>query len=87
MIRRVLAGQVPHPAGPGRRDRVEPHLTPRQCEVLDLLCRGLPNKVIGRRMGLSENTVRGHVQAILEHLQASSRSEAAFEARRLGLVD
>jgi DNA-binding NarL/FixJ family response regulator len=61
-------------------------LTPRQFEVLDLLCQGLPNKVIGRRLNLSENTVRGHVQAVLAALQVSSRSEAGFAARRRGLV-
>lgn len=63
------------------------HLTPRQCEVLDLLCQGLPNKMIGRRLNLSENTIRGHVQALLATLQVSSRSEAAFMARQLGLVN
>jgi DNA-binding NarL/FixJ family response regulator len=61
-------------------------LTPRQFEVLDLLCQGLPNKVIGRRLNLSENTVRGHVQAVLAALHVSSRSEAGFAARRRGLV-
>lgn len=62
------------------------HLTPRQCEVLDLLCQGLSNKLIARKLMLSEHTVRGHVQAILEFLQVSSRSEATFAARRRGLV-
>jgi DNA-binding NarL/FixJ family response regulator len=61
-------------------------LTPRQLEVLDLLSQGMPNKTIGRRLGLSENTVRGHVQALLDVLQVSSRSEAAFVARRQGLI-
>ncbi len=61
-------------------------LTPRQCEVLDQLCLGLTNKAIGRKLGLSENTVRVHVQAILAHLGVSNRSEAAFAARRKGLV-
>ncbi|CAM3919618.1 Transcriptional regulatory protein FixJ [Pseudomonas reidholzensis] len=61
-------------------------LTPRQYEVLDLLHQGLSNKLIGRRLDLSENTVRGHVQATLSALNVSSRSEAAFVARRLGLV-
>jgi DNA-binding NarL/FixJ family response regulator len=64
----------------------EPQLTPRQYEVLDLLCQGLPNKAIGRKLGLSENTVRGHVQAILGALQVANRSEAAFAARRRGLI-
>lgn len=61
-------------------------LTPRQCEVLDLLSQGLPNKTIGRKLFVSENTVRGHVQAILSTLDVSSRTEAIFEARRAGLV-
>jgi DNA-binding NarL/FixJ family response regulator len=62
-------------------------LTPRQCEVLDLLCQGLSNRVIGQRLNLSEHTVRGHVQALLAALQVSSRSEAGYTARRMGLVD
>ena len=61
-------------------------LTPRQSEVLDLMCQGLSNKVIGRRLNLSENTVRGHVQAVLAALQVSSRSEAGFAARQRGIV-
>jgi DNA-binding NarL/FixJ family response regulator len=72
------------PAGEG--DASRQLLTPRQSEVLDLMCQGLSNKVIGRRLNLSENTVRGHVQAVLAALQVSSRSEAGFAARRRGLV-
>jgi DNA-binding NarL/FixJ family response regulator len=62
-------------------------LTPRQCEVLDLLCRGLSNRVIAQHLNLSEHTVRGHVQALLAALHVSSRSEAGYAARRLGLVN
>lgn len=62
------------------------HLTPRQLEVLDLMCQGLSNKLIGRKLNMSENTVRGHVQATLAFLGVSSRTEAAFVARRNGLV-
>ena len=61
-------------------------LTPRQCEVLQLLCRGLANKLIARELALSENTVRRHVQDILEHFGVASRSEAVFAAHRRGLV-
>lgn len=61
-------------------------LTPRQCEVLNLLCQGLSNKLIARRLNLSEHTVRGHVQGILRFLQVASRSEAAFAARQRGMV-
>lgn len=63
-----------------------PHLTPRQCEVLDLLSQGLSNKVIGRQLNLSENTVRVHVQHLLATLGVKSRAEAVNVARSRGLV-
>lgn len=62
-------------------------LTPRQHDVLELLCRGISNKLIARELSLSENTVRRHVQDILEYFQVERRSEAAFAARRRGLVE
>jgi len=61
-------------------------LTPRQAEILGLLCEGLTNKAIARRIHLSEFTVRGHLQAIFSMLAVSSRSKAIVAARRLGLV-
>ena len=64
----------------------ELRLTARQCEVLDLVSQGLSNKLIARRLGLSENTVRGYVQSLLVALNSASRSQAAFEARRRGLI-
>ena len=90
LINRVLRGEysTPDPQGEDNNETyvMPEHLTPRQCEVLDLLCQGMSNKLIARRLSLSENTVRSHVQAILNFLQVSSRSEAAFAARRRGLV-
>ena len=89
MLKRILRGELANSAAAedGGEGMNEPlHLTPRQCEVLDLLCQGMSNKLIARQLTLSENTVRGHVQAILSFLQVSSRSEAAFAARRRGLV-
>lgn len=79
--RRARAGTEPHPA-----QATQPRLTPRQCEVLDLLCEGLSNKVIARRLELSEYTVRGHVQAILGLLGVTSRSQATFAARQYRLI-
>lgn len=61
-------------------------LTPRQLEVLTQLNLGRSNKVIAYHLGLSENTVRVHVAAILEHLGVVSRVEAILEAQRRGLV-
>ncbi len=73
-------------AGPQSFQAIQPRLTPRQCEVLDLLCEGLSNKVIARRLELSEYTVRGHVQAILGLLGVTSRSQATFAARQHRLI-
>jgi DNA-binding NarL/FixJ family response regulator len=90
LLNRILRGEYTTPdpqTENGQETYVMPqHLTPRQCEVLDLLCQGMSNKLIARRLSLSENTVRSHVQAILNFLEVSSRSEAAFAARRRGLV-
>lgn len=65
----------------------QPRLTPRQHEVLILLHKGLSNKLIAHQLSLSDNTVRRHVQDILEFFNVASRAEAVFAARRLGLVD
>ena len=60
-------------------------LTPRQIEVLALLCQGLPNKQIGRQLKISADTVKIHVSGILRTLNVSSRLQAVIAARRLGL--
>ncbi|MFV3386104.1 response regulator [Pseudomonas sp. NY15364] len=86
LVTQVLAGQLPADPSSTPADQ-QLRLSARQSEVLELLCLGLPNKLIGRRLNLSENTVRGHVQAILQTLKVSSRSEAAFVARREGLIN
>jgi DNA-binding NarL/FixJ family response regulator len=62
-------------------------LSLRQSEVLKLLSQGLSNKLIGRQLQLSENTVRVHVQALLKFFHATNRAEAAFAARQQSLVD
>ncbi|MFC0708235.1 response regulator [Azorhizophilus paspali] len=82
-IQALLSGGHPEPA-----ILITPplSLTPRQRQVLRLLCQGLTNKEIALQLRRSEHTVRSHVQAILTSLQASSRTEAADAARRLGLV-
>jgi DNA-binding NarL/FixJ family response regulator len=62
-------------------------LTQRQSEVLELLGGGLSNKLIARQLSLSENTVRRHVQDILEFFGMTSRAEAVCSARRQGLIN
>ena len=60
-------------------------LTGRELEVLALLAEGLTNKAIAQQLGISEHTVKFHVNAILGKLNAQSRTEAAVRATRMGL--
>lgn len=53
-------------------------LSEREIEVMSLLCNGDPNKIIARRLGISEATVKVHVKAILRKTQAKNRTEAAL---------
>jgi len=62
-----------------------PELSPRQREVLTLLCQGHSNKEIGLRLALAEITVKVHVSQIFRALQVASRTQAVLAARRLGL--
>ncbi|HYB50262.1 MAG TPA: response regulator transcription factor [Burkholderiaceae bacterium] len=59
-------------------------LTERQEQVLQLLARGAPIKVICRELNLSEGTVKTHVTAIYRAFGASNRTEALLAARRNG---
>lgn len=61
-------------------------ITPRQLDILDLLAEGLPNKVICKRLSLSEDTVKTHLKAIFSTLTCRNRTECVNTARRYGLV-
>ncbi|NDJ84380.1 MAG: response regulator transcription factor [Chloroflexi bacterium] len=61
-------------------------LTPRELQVLQLLAEGLANKAIAIRLNISEHTVKFHINAIMGKLNAQSRTEAAIQAARLGLI-
>jgi DNA-binding NarL/FixJ family response regulator len=91
IIEQLLSNPLPDTAltTPHRdelRSLATPQLTPRQCEVLDLLCEGLSNRAIAERMQVSEYTVRGHVQHLLNVFGVNSRAAALFKARKLGLI-
>lgn len=59
-----------------------PRLTERELEVLRLVAQGLNNREIGRRLFISENTVKNHVRNMLEKLQLHSRIDAVMYAVR-----
>jgi len=61
-------------------------LTPREREVLILVGRGFPNKLIARELELSEKTVKTHVGHVLAKLGVTDRTQAAVLAVRAGLV-
>ncbi|HTW81970.1 MAG TPA: response regulator transcription factor [Terracidiphilus sp.] len=62
-------------------------LTPREVEVLQMLARGLTNKEIGNALEISGNTVRNHVNSIIEKLEVSDRTEAATTAILRGIIE
>jgi len=61
-------------------------LTARERDVLAMLARGLANKRIAERLGLSEHTVKFHVASILAKFGAATRTEAVTIGVRRGLV-
>ena len=64
----------------------EEELTPRETEVLRMLAEGLSNREIASILKISEHTVKFHLASIFGKLGASSRTEAATEGIRRGLV-
>lgn len=60
-------------------------LSPRQQQVLQMLLRGCPNKVIAKQLSLSEGTVKAHVSAIFQILGARNRTEAVIVAANSGI--
>jgi DNA-binding NarL/FixJ family response regulator len=63
-----------------RRRQDTGRLTPRQRELLGLVATGHTNAQIGRRLGLSEGTVRKHLENIYARLHVSSRTAAVTRA-------
>jgi len=61
-------------------------LTPREEEVLRMVSRGLSNREIAEATGLSRLTIESHTRNIYRKLAVSSRTEAVFEARSIGLL-
>jgi len=58
-------------------------LTPRQTDVLGLLLQGKPNKLIARELGLSVETVKDHVAAVLRALNVTSRTQAVLAVSQM----
>jgi two-component system nitrate/nitrite response regulator NarL len=79
------AVQQGEPAASDERTKPFDELTPREREILCHLSEGQSNKVIARKLGISDGTVKLHVKAILRKLGVHSRVEAAVMAVERGL--
>jgi DNA-binding NarL/FixJ family response regulator len=71
----------------GSRGTGQSHpLTDREKEVLQLVARGLPNKLIARELGISEKTVKAHLTTVFQRIGVTDRVQAAMWARDHRLV-
>ena len=89
-IHAAAGGQSPlHPRAArellDNRHALGPQLSAREEEVLALLAQGLPNKLIARRLGISERTVKGHLTHIFERIGVTDRTQAALWAHDRGV--
>src|SRR5690606_33465345 len=78
-LRSRQANRGASPSG-NRRNPALRLLTRRQLEVVRLIAQGKPNAEIATQLGMSENTVRIHVSAILKTLGLANRTQAALWA-------
>jgi two-component system nitrate/nitrite response regulator NarL len=80
--RRAVGGVLP----PRRCEGHAVQLTRRERDVLELLDRGRSTDEMAAELGLARDTVRTHVQSLLDKMQVTDRVHAVLEARRLGLL-
>ena len=71
----VLAANLRESRPSSERDVQQ--LTPRECDILKLIAQGLPNKMIARKLMITESTVKVHVKHLLKKMKLKSRVEAA----------
>jgi DNA-binding NarL/FixJ family response regulator len=85
-IARVLVRQLSDDGKPQQEKSQAPNLTPREMDVLWGIAKGFTYSELADRLGISRQTVPVHIRNIYRKLQASNRSEAVYEATRLGLI-
>lgn len=71
----VLAASLRESRPSSERDVQQ--LTPRECDILKLIAQGLPNKMIARKLMITESTVKVHVKHLLKKMKLKSQVEAA----------
>jgi len=86
MIARKILERVRDAAAPAPLADKAVSLTARESDVLELVARGYAYAEIARLLGLSMHTVQSHIKNLYGKLAVHSRSEAVFEASRMGLL-
>jgi DNA-binding NarL/FixJ family response regulator len=88
-IRKVYSGLKFIPASVSKSLAERPphsELSARELEVLELIVKGHSNREIGEALGISEATVKWHVNIILSRLNVSDRTQATVAALQRGIV-
>ena len=62
-------------------------VTARQRDILGLLADGMPNKLIGNALGITEGTVKQHLKLLYKRLHVRNRTQAIRAARTMGLIE
>lgn len=83
----VVAHFKDQPDDSGRASIPDAGLTPRELAVLRLLAEGKDPRAVARELGISLNTCRGYVKAVLAKLGVHSQLEAVVRASRIGLLN
>ncbi len=85
LLLRARARSAASGVGPEHEALIEP-LSPRELEVLVLLSQRWSNKEIGRKLGISDHTVKRHTMNIYQKLLVQNRRQAVERATALGIL-
>jgi len=88
-IARVLVRRLSEQSnapGTEKQDKGKPSLTEREMDILWGIAKGFTYGELADKLSISKQTVPVHIRNIYRKLQATNRSEAVFEASRLGLI-
>jgi LuxR family maltose regulon positive regulatory protein len=91
LIRKLRESAAPVWGGAGTENAsgtgdLPPPLSPRECEILELIAAGASNKAVARDLGLGPETVKTHLKNIFVKLEVERRTQAVLRAGELGLL-
>ncbi len=78
LLRKLAAG-----TGHAREASPQVAMSPQQWRIVELLAQGLPNKEIGRKLGIASSTVKNQLTTVFGRLGVSNRTQAAMAAGAL----